>query len=339
MWWRYIIPPMYGFVYLSICASTAPLKTAVIRLVWFTLTIIATAAFGYFLNDWSDIEQDAEAGKPNRVAGLSPQQRVGIAFLLLVCSWAPWIALPRNSTNMTFMVLQYVAFVSYSCPPFRLKERSQWGLICDMLYGHLIPIVVTVATFNDDHSRLQSWTFYAFLLPWLVCKGLRNIATHQVNDRSKDRKAGVRTLVLKMGPLRTIKAINYVILPLEILSLSALLVLLATYHLPLYAGFIGFLIFTCLKFSIWRVPSLSIRKRWFKFLYFMNDFYEEWLPLTALVVLAMARPESLVLIAAHFCMFPWLIAKFRRDLVVIRTNVMPTRTHWLTFGATDRSIP
>jgi 4-hydroxybenzoate polyprenyltransferase len=312
---------MYAFVYLSVYASELSLQTAVLRLAWFTLTIIATAAFGYFLNDWTDIEQDAKAGKSNAVSKLSQSQRIAVAFALLLCSWAPWIVLPRNAVNMTFMVLQYVAFTCYSCRPIRLKERNQWGLICDMLYGHLIPIVVTVTTFNDETSYLRSLPFFSLLIPWLLCKGLRNILLHQINDRAKDRSAQVQTLVQRFGPLRIIGAINYVILPLEITVLSGLLGLLAVFGVALYPAFPLFLLFTGLKFSAWKLPFLPGHNSRLKFLYFMNDFYEDWLPLAALIVLVISRPSAILVMGAHLCMFPWPIFNIGRDLVVIRRNL------------------
>src|ERR1041385_4175446 len=86
-WWRYKIPLLIAIFFIAQLASP-PLATAEVfyQLLLLLLWMIATASFGYFVNDWSDTEEDQKAGKQNFVAGLSFSVRVVIGFILAAIS-------------------------------------------------------------------------------------------------------------------------------------------------------------------------------------------------------------------------------------------------------------
>ena len=153
----------------------------------------------------------------------------------------------------------------------------------------------------------------------LFCKGLRNILLHQLGDRENDRRAGLQTFVLARGPVRALALVNRLLLPLEVGALAGTLMLLAP-AAPVWVGFAAFLAFTALMFSAWKFPYLPRRQLRFKFLYFLNDFYEEWLPPTVLAIAVARQIELWPLLPLHFALFPKGLAKIPRNLSVLREN-------------------
>ncbi len=73
-------------------------------------------------------------------------------------------------------------------------------------------------------------------------------------------------------------------------------------------------------FSAWKFPYLPPRQLRFKFLYFLNDFYEEWLPPTVLAIAVARHGELWPLLPLHFALFPKGLAKIPRNLSVLRQN-------------------
>ena len=67
-------------------------------------------------------------------------------------------------------------------------------------------------------------------------------------------------------------------------------------------------------FSAWKFPFMPKRQLRFKFLYFLNDFYEEWLPPTVLVIAVARHAELWPLLPLHFALFPKGLAKLPRNL-------------------------
>lgn len=327
IWWQHIVPPVLAGAYLAAAAGALPPGALVAALPLFLASVVGIAGFGYFLNDVCDIAADRAAGKDNAAAGRSPLARAGILFALLLLGLAPWSLLPRNPENLTLLALQVVVLTLYSARPIRLKERGLGGALADTLYGHLLPMGIAIVTFlpapaaNLTQSR-DSWTaglFVALATLVLACKGLRNILLHQLTDRWNDRRAGIRTFVLAGGPLRALALINRLLLPLEVGALAGVLVLLAPVA-PVWVGFAGFLCFTGFMFSAWKFPFMPKRQLRFKFLYFLNDFYEEWLPPTVLVIAVARHTELWPLLPLHFALFPKGLAKLPRHLSVLREN-------------------
>lgn len=315
VWWQYIVPPVFAYAYLGLGQETQePLVTAV-WLGLFALSVLGTAGFGYFLNDWTDIRQDAVAGKSNQAAKLSIPIRVLIAAALIGLGWVPWYFLPANAWNLSLLGLQYLIFILYSLPPIRLKERGLAGIVCDMLYGHVIPATIALSTFlSPTHKDFPLFLTLACTVTALM--GLRNILLHQIEDRRADKQAGVRTFVLNFGPLRSLNLINRVVLPLEVILIPVMLSALTGWRLILPLVYLGFWAFSYLTFNFWHWPwkYRSRGQRKMLFLHFLNDFYEEWLPVAAAALLCLVDPWFFLLLAAHLLLFPAFLINLIRDL-------------------------
>ena len=322
VWWQHIVPPVLAAAYLATAVGALPPGELVALLPLFLASVVGIAGFGYFLNDACDIAADRAAGKANAAAPRRPAVRAAILLGLLAFGLSPWTLLPRHSVNLTLLALQVGLLVAYSVRPFRLKERGVAGVLADTLYGHLLPVAITLFTFFPQTvGNLEGFSplLTALVALVLACKGLRNILLHQLGDRENDRRAGIRTFVLAAGPVRALALINRLLLPLELGALVAVLVLLAP-AAPVWIGFAAFLAFTALMFSAWKFPYLPRRQMRFKFLYCLNDFYEEWLPPTVLAIAVARHPGLWPLLPLHFALFPKGLAKIPRNLSVLREN-------------------
>ena len=85
--------------------------------------------------------------------------------------------------------------------------------------------------------------------------------------------------------------------------------------------FILFLVFTWLKFNGPKFMVMPRRQFTFKFLYFMNNFYEEWLPVSILIFLSFNRIEFAILLALHIILFPHILRNLYLDMKDIAKNL------------------
>lgn len=323
-WWHYKAAPLMAFIYAkAYINAVSPLGLLPAALVFF-IAVIGIAGLGHFINDWADIEEDTISGKENFAAGLSPEQRVFSGFFLFLLCVLPWFYLYTDPLILGLLILELLLFLAYSIRPVRLKNRHIWGIAADTLYGHIVPALVVLAVFSyyGEHRQMFAMnnTFTYVLVLWLICKGSRNIILHQIDDRKKDKTAGINTFVVKHGGVFALNLINRLILPLEFLGFAALLYFARHTFSYFYIPFAAFIVFTIVKFSLWKVFVLPTRQMRFKFLYFLNDYYEDWLPLTMLVYLSLSDMFFVFYLIIHLVLFPRTMVNFVRDLKHIITR-------------------
>ena len=332
LWWQHIVPPVLAAAYVATATGALPPGELLAKLPLFLVSIVGIAGFGYFLNDACDIAADRAAGKANAAAASGPLARAAILLGLLVVGLAPWSLLPRNPVNLTLLALQVAVLTLYSTRPVpaqgaRPRRRPRGHPLWPPPAGgdralHLLSAGPSGASGRPGAGcpvRPAQSSSCSFVVLVFACKGLRNILLHQLGDRENDRRAGIRTFVLAAGPVRALALIDRLLLPLEFGALVAVLVLLAP-AAPVWVGFAAFLAFTALMFSAWKFPYLPRRQLRFKFLYFLNDFYEEWLPPTALAIAVARHTELWPLLPLHFALFPKGLAKLPRQFAVLREN-------------------
>ncbi|MEM7039139.1 MAG: hypothetical protein AAF570_19340, partial [Bacteroidota bacterium] len=63
------------------------------------------------------------------------------------------------------------------------------------------------------------------------------------------------------------------------------------------------------------------RQLWFKFLYFLNDFYEDWLPFAALLLLCFVDPWYFILLGLNVLLFPGFLINLSEDVKTISKNL------------------
>lgn len=303
VWWHHLVPPILSIIYVIIWVNEVPLKQVVIPVLLFIISIIGTAGFGYWLNDWTDIETDRQAGKSNVTAGVNNRSRVLIFFALLLLGWLPWLGIPASPWAYLFLGLLQLCFILYSVPPFRFKERSFLGILCDIHYGHVLPIAITFATFLPlwMPQKLWDWALITGITGLLYLKGIRNIVEHQINDRKNDLRSNTFTFIQAIGAVPAAWLLRSVLVPLELFAIAGLL---ARWSLPLlvwYGSYLSIYVFLFWRWGIFRLPI----RRWnFHFWYIANDFYEGWFPLSILLLAAMEYSFYWILLSIHLLLFP-----------------------------------
>lgn len=317
-WWDYKLPPLLAIGYLLLAAPepAAPLAGGV-TLLLFLATALGTAAFGHLVNDWSDLESDARAGRPSALARLSNPGRAGVVAAALALSLLPWLGLPREPIALALYGAELLLFLAYSLPPLRLKERGVAGVVADALYGHALPVGVAAALFAAAGGRetIELATLAA-LLVWKLLQGLCGALASQLADRRADRRSGTRTFVLAWGPLASRRLLLRLLFPLQLVAFAAAGAALgprAPWLLPAWALF--------LALTLWKVHvrwrrGRSFYRRGYPGYALLNDFHERWLPLGALAALAVADWRYLVIALLHLALFRTALS----DLVAARAR-------------------
>ncbi len=332
VWWPHIAAPLIGTAIFASAIGPAPVWPELLwRTAAFLASLVGTAAFGYWLNDCTDIATDRRAGKKNLAANASPIGRAVVLLALLLLGAAPWRWLaPAAPTAFALWLLLTGCLAAYSVPPLRLKTRPLLGVLCDMAYGHLLPGWLTLALFWPETVAVSTVGTVAFLVLWScwsMAKGVRNILLHQISDRAGDKRAGERTFVVKYGGAIVALMINRVLLPLEWLLFFALLVALAPWSsLPLW-GFVAFMGLQWLSIGLWWDLGTRWQRLYDKFWFLPNDFYEGWLPHLAAGVFVGLHRLPVWWLLAVLAVVPMALKLLRRGLVMIGRNLHDLRVH------------
>ena len=338
-WWNTIVPQVLGWIYFSMLtfAFLVPqhnyfnlyVGACATRCVVFFVSLVGIAAFGYLFNDLCDIESDSLASKTNQLAQFKVPTRIMVVAIPFLVGIGAWGLVMYQSYLMAFPVTipcilftaQLLALILYSLKPFRAKDRAALGVIFDAFYGHFNPIMITLFVFVV-YPEWGDWYYCFMAVLGIVCfiKGIRNIMLHQIEDRKKDQQAGSNTAVIKYGPWRVINFINHFLFPAEIFFLVCLMLVISVHIPPFIIPLILFAVFSYLKMSGWKIGYADRRLLEFKFSYFMNDFYENWLPVFTLIILSVYRHEFVFLLILHLILFPGFVMKLVKDLKTIREN-------------------
>jgi len=319
-WWHYKIAHLMGFVYAIIYVNDITFSLSLTVIPFFLPAAFGVAALGYFINDWADMKTDAITAKKNYLSGLSSQKRFWGFALVMVLAVGPWFFMKTGPFVIVLLITQCLLYLMYSLHPLRLKNRGAFGLLADTAYGHIIPVLVTIMIFNAYGNPLDWHNALHILVPLLLLlffKGLRNIMTHQIEDRRNDRHSGIQTFVVKKGGLFAVHFVNRLLLPAEI-ALLLFFSMQITIIWPVFLWLLlTFFVFTYLKFSMWLLFVLPYRQLKFKFLFFLNDFYEDWFPLIMLAYLCQKDSSFYIFLLGHMVFFPKSIYKFAQDLNTI----------------------
>ncbi len=325
-WWKHVSPPILSVLMLLFLAQPSHFYQQIWLLPYFGLLSLLSALLGYFINDWTDIIPDRQAGKRNSAAGISPPLRWVLLLALLAGCLAIWFKINAiQSISFYIWLALMCCFGLYSVPPFRFKERPVLGLLCDSLYTHVLPIGITISLFmpqNEGFFQRGEVILAAIILTsTLFIKGLRNILIHQIEDRHNDRRSGTHTFVTQLGALNSAQFINKIVVPAEVYSVFLLLSFLSLISLAPLIAYVLFLGFTALLFSAWKFQFLPYRQLLFKLWYFMNDFYEEWLPCSLALGISIKFPQYWYVLPLFWALFPHILVNAWADLKKIALNL------------------
>jgi 4-hydroxybenzoate polyprenyltransferase len=315
-WWGYKIPPLLGVAYVLVHVGELPFRTGALAIALFFLFLIATASFGYFLNDLCDIEADRAARKRNVAGELAISVRAAMLTGLLALIAAPWLWLPKTGPILLLVGLELALFVAYAVPPIRLKARGAPALVADALYAHTVPMLLTVLTFAALAGHVgHAWEIW-LVAGWSFLTGFRCILIHQVDDLKADQEAGIKTAITRRTQLRAVSWLLRFVLPIEAVLFGVLVYRVST-AMPYLAAYVSvaFAILTVrmLRESKRRAREESDRYRvrayrlrsWADLLgsWTLNHFYERWMPLFPLLALSVADPMYLLVATGHILLF------------------------------------
>lgn len=310
-WWNYLIPPILCFVYIGCLNNTLPFRESILPCIVMLVSSIITASFGFYINDLFDIKDDALAGKHNQIGQLNRAYRIPLLIILTLLSIAPWLLTDIDLHIKALLIAQYVFFIGYSAPPFRLKKNKIFALLLDSLYsGTLFYIIALLVTNNNKY--VHPYLVYVLLFCWGFSKGLRNILLHVILDKKNDEKADTKTLATHLPLYKILNFISYIIIPLEVtffILLMWFLLLNSKASLFIIIGYGCFLLYLLVK------PLFLKDKHGLITFYRLNDFYEIVLPGLILLMLAYTIDyRYLIILAIHYILFPRVLLKLKKAL-------------------------
>ncbi|HEY0680192.1 MAG TPA: UbiA family prenyltransferase [Chitinophagaceae bacterium] len=303
--WNYKVPFLIAIPYFFIMAGSMSFGEASLSVFYSLLTIIGIAGFGYLSNDVGDRDADRKAGKPNIALELNRWQIVSLLIFFVAIALLPWIIyFPMDEISFLLLFTQFILFITYTSPPFRLKEKGFAGVITDALYAHVNPALLAAYTFHllSGKSYLQFDWFLIALAVWQFFLGIRNILLHQIKDADNDRLSGIRTFVTGRPEVWISRLMRKVVIPLEVLSFIAFLAPVSIEFATMAIAYPLFLLYTgmCLMIQKKNIVPVSYRERLYVFL---DDFYTGWIPVLILSGLSVENYRMALLLCVHLFLF------------------------------------
>ncbi len=270
-WWNAIIIPVISFYLIGLHYSDYPIDIDSVLNSFSILFLSATtAAFGFYLNELTDIQDDIRAGKNNIVATFSTSKASLIFRLIIFFTAISTVLFWEYTYILVLFSIQIILFILYSCPPVRLKRFPIAAVILDSLYSgtifYFICLLYAEANLN--------WTIALLTLGFGIFRGLRNIIYHVDKDQKLDHLAGQKTLAHLTDNHRMTLAQSLLFF-LEISCLLCLLFPVSAYSF--YIVITGVLILLVKRnyYRFYSSGDISDKKKW---LSEINTVYEVWLP-------------------------------------------------------------
>ncbi len=302
----YKLSGLFGWLYAILIVNQI---TFLETLGWLVLALVVSlglGGIGYMINDWWDRDPDAQLGKPNIFAMLSPVQWKSLVFILFLMSVLPWLALPLTRWSALLFGLQILAYWLYAAPPFRLKEKGMAGVLADALYAHILPGFFALYTFSLIGNAPLPTSFIVLFILWSTSYGVRNIIHHQLKDRENDRNTGARTWISHRDPTAVLDALGTWFFALEVALFSLTCWFAPWFGWPLLLAYFSYLILHGLKFPELRNGLPQERARLIHDR-LCNEWYERWFPLVVLVFAALGNlSTALGVLIFHLFVFSFM---------------------------------
>ncbi|MBC9811123.1 UbiA family prenyltransferase [Crocinitomicaceae bacterium CZZ-1] len=308
-WIISFIPQIFGFCYFFIYYFDGSFNTSILlHLLLFVVSSIGFAAFGYYINDFYDLEIDRKAGKKTVLGSLTKRQKRGLLFSSIICMFSPWILLPANEYSIALIVSEVVIFFLYSHPLFRLKENWILSIIIDSLYAYTIPFTLCLVTFSLYYQHTTD-IYLLFITATFFIAGCRNIIVHQLSDYDNDRKVGIQLIPHVIGIKKT-KSLVYFCMWIEVGLLFVIWLLYAYFFHWTYALFLLIIVLYSL---------IHLFKKTEKRLLFPNYYYQVLLPVTYAILLISIDLQWIYfiipyLIIFHYNLLHWITCRLRSVL-------------------------
>lgn len=272
----------------------------------FLILTISIAAYGFFINEWCDISADVAAAKSNNLVNTSLSTRIFILFLILTAIITSICFL--NFTKIHFLIAggQLCLLTIYSLKPFRVKNYKVAAVITDALYSGTLFYILAFdysLKLHQPSAKEATIALSVCLFMWGGVRGIRNIFIHLIKDAPFDSKINLDTFGNTISFDKQKKILLFIILPVEFILLFAVLIQLPhpAYTLPVYFIFHLKKYYTFLSGKYSDNEFISKQLEW-------NYFYEIWLPVLFIILLATKQDVSYVyLLLIHLILFPHIL--------------------------------
>jgi 4-hydroxybenzoate polyprenyltransferase len=299
-WWEHKLVPILCGYYATTLMLGRPLLDGWQTLLPFLLSLIPGAAYVSIVNDITDIEADACAGKANRMVGRSMLFRAGaVAATLAGGALFFWLWRTRPLVLACYGAA-WVSFALYCVPPVRLKARGFAGVAADAAGAHLFPtLLAAILAFESAGSRPGAVWLAAIGL-WAFAYGLRGNLWHQLLDRRADRRSGVATFAARESGDRPVRVAVLSAFVAELAGLALILAGIPAF-LPLLF-LLAYLVLVARRVNLWRMHVVLAAPR-DDYLIFLHEYYDVFLPLALLLAATLAHPADALIVAAHLLLF------------------------------------
>jgi 4-hydroxybenzoate polyprenyltransferase len=193
-WWDHKLAPMLGTGYMTAFHLHASLLGLLPSFGAILVAVTAAAAYVSLVNDLADIDEDAAAGKPNRLADRTAAYVVGaLAVAMTVGVAVATLAWRDDPVALALYAGPWLAFSAYSLPPIRLKAHGLAGVLADASGAAFFPhLLIVVVVFQATGRKLEP-EWLAAVGVFALANGLRGILWHQLGDIEADTRSRIRT--------------------------------------------------------------------------------------------------------------------------------------------------
>lgn len=329
-WWEHkLVPILSAFYATAFVLHVAVLSMWTVALL-LLLSMTTAAIYASSINELTDRDADAAAGKRNRATD-RPRSVAALLAVAIGAGFAfAWLWREDSALLSSYLAIG-LAFALYSVPPIRLKTRGVAGVLCDAAGEQMFPALtaVFVACHGAQHGVSGSWAISVAV--WALAFGLRGILWHQLRDVDNDRAAGVRTFVSAQPHVASGFA-TFVVFPLELGAFAAMLWQIGSVwpvaFLLLYA------LYAARSMRRRHMVPVIVQSAAQSFVV-LQDFYTDLFPVALLVAASMRDPRDLVMLGIHMSLFPprrVLNAVRRLNASTANTVVSASEPHHGSFG-------
>jgi len=325
-----------AFVQILLCDIDPPRAFLLLASV-LVVTGGSVGAYGHVLNDTFDVEADRRIGKKNWMAPFAPTTRALICAFFLVTAFAPALLVDYGRFAVALLVVECLLPTLYSIPPVRLKDRGFLGVLADAGGAHVVPALIVMTAFAGDQAMARP-ELLVLVAVWTTCLGLKGILLHQGLDREDDLRAGATTFAANADPSTVRAILTRLVYPVEVLTFTCIVVLLAPQAPLLAVVFALFVVLDLVKTALgWSYvfdpgqPDLERRHLPLA----SNFFYELWFPLALAVQLTLREPVFALLVALQLGVFFPNVREQAADILSVLDDVATRRarrTGWRRWG-------
>ena len=192
-WWAHKIPPLLLVVYVELVRRHASLAGSVAAVCVVLCCVSCVAAYGHVVNDWCDVADDRQAGKPNTMRDVGLGRRAALCASLVVAGFVVLASFANAWRARIAVAVNYLWPTLYSVPRVRLKERGLLGVLSDAAGSHITAALFAFAVVSLFAPGPANVAVLTALLLWATALGIKGILYHQIADRANDEIAGVAT--------------------------------------------------------------------------------------------------------------------------------------------------